>query len=107
MQKFKSHTSKLYEAIEDAARVRKSDQRRIVEREMKQEWGVDFGESKEGEDYLSEDFVTGARDSLDAIESEFEKHVDGFLKLLPLQTHVDTSFLSFRLETTFRQNVSA
>ena len=107
VQKFKSHTSKLYEAIEDAARVRKSDQRRIVEREMKQEWGVDFGESKEGEDYLSEDFVTGARDSLDAIESEFEKHVDGFLKLLPLQTHVDTSFLSFRLETTFRQNVSA
>ncbi|CAL6430657.1 predicted protein [Bathycoccus prasinos] len=103
VQKFKSHTFKLYEAIEDASRVRKSDQRRIVEREMNQQWGVDFGESKEGEDYLSEDFVTGAKESLDSIENEFQKHVDGFLKLLPLQTHVDTSFLSFRLEATFRQ----
>ena len=104
VQKFKSHTFKLYEAIEDAARVRKSDQRRIIEREMNQQWGVDFGESKEGEDYLSEDFVTGAKESLDAIEIEFEKHVNGFLKLLPLQTHVDTSFLSFRLEATFQQH---
>jgi gamma-tubulin complex component 3 len=103
VQKFKSHTFKLYEAIEDASRVRKSDQRRILEREMNQQGGVDFGESKEGEDYLSEDFVTGAKESLDSIENEFQKHVDGFLKLLPLQTHVDTSFLSFRLEATFRQ----
>ena len=75
--------------------MRKSDQRRIVEREIKQEWGVDFGESKEGEDYLSEDFVTGARDSLDAIESEFEKHADGFLKLLPCKRTLIRLFSRF------------
>ena len=98
IQNFKAHTSNLYNAMEDAAQVKKSDQRRIIEREMNEQWGVDFGESKDGENYLSEDFVVGARESLDGIEIGYEKSVDGFLKLLPLATHVDTSFLSFRLE---------
>ena len=38
------------------------------------------------------------REQLDAVGADYAKMLDGFLNLLPLQTHVDLKFLLFRLD---------
>ena len=38
------------------------------------------------------------RSQLDAVSADYAKMLDGFLNLLPLQTHVDLKFLLFRLD---------
>ena len=47
---------------------------------------------------LSEEFVEEMRSQLDAVSADYAKMLDGFLNLLPLQTHVDLKFLLFRLD---------
>ena len=45
-----------------------------------------------------QEFVDEMREQLDAISADYAKMLDGFLNLLPLQTHVDLKFLLFRLD---------
>ena len=47
---------------------------------------------------MSDEFVEEMRLQLDAVSADYAKMLDGFLNLLPLQTHVDLKFLLFRLD---------
>ena len=51
-----------------------------------------------GDGLLSLEFVSEMKSQLDAVGDDYAKMLDGFLNLLPLQSHVDLRFLLFRLD---------
>ena len=100
--RFRAFADRLYEVAKDAAMRRQLAQLRVEQREKSGErggWGTTPGEDPSGGDgLLSGDFVREMRSQLDALSDEYAKMLDGFLNLLPLQTHVDLRFLLFRLD---------
>ena len=77
--------------------IRELSRGRPCEEESK--WGSLPGEDAAGGDgLLSDEFVEEMRLQLDAVSADYAKMLDGFLNLLPLQTHVDLKFLLFRLD---------
>ena len=100
--RFRAFADRLYEVAKDAAMRRQLAQLRVEQREKTGEqggWGTVPGEDPSGGDgLLSGDFVREMRAQLDALSDEYAKMLDGFLNLLPLQTHVDLRFLLFRLD---------
>ena len=88
-----------FDVARDAAMRRQLAQLRVEQRAEESEWGSLPGEDAAGGDgLLSEEFVDEMRAQLDAISADYAKMLDGFLNLLPLQTHVDLKFLLFRLD---------
>ena len=100
--RFRAFADRLYEVAKDAAMRRQLAQLRVEQRARTGErggWGTVPGEDPSGGDgLLSCDFVREMRAQLDALSDEYAKMLDGFLNLLPLQTHVDLRFLLFRLD---------
>ena len=56
------------------------------------------GEDSTAEDFLDKDAVHDMKRRLSDLAALYSRQVDGFLNLLPLQTHVDVQFLLFRLD---------
>ena len=97
--RFRGFADRLYDVARDAAMRRQLAQLRVEQRAEESKWGSLPGEDAAGGDgLLSEDFVDEMRSQLDAISADYAKMLDGFLNLLPLQTHVDLKFLLFRLD---------
>ena len=100
--RFRAFADRLYEVAKDAAMRRQLAQLRVEQREKTGEQGggapVPGEDPSGGDGLLSGDFVREMRAQLDALSDEYAKMLDGFLNLLPLQTHVDLRFLLFRLD---------
>ena len=97
--RFRGFADRLYDVARDAAMRRQLAQLRVEQRAEESKWGSLPGEDAAGGDgLLSEEFVDEMREQLDAISADYAKMLDGFLNLLPLQTHVDLKFLLFRLD---------
>jgi len=97
--RFRGFADRLYDVARDAAMRRQLAQLRVEQRAEESKWGSLPGEDAAGGDgLLSEEFVDEMRTQLDAISADYAKMLDGFLNLLPLQTHVDLKFLLFRLD---------
>ena len=97
--RFSGFADRLYDVARDAAMRRQLAQLRVDQRAEESKWGSLPGEDAAGGDgLLSEEFVDEMRTQLDAISADYAKMLDGFLNLLPLQTHVDLKFLLFRLD---------
>jgi gamma-tubulin complex component 3 len=97
--RFRGFADRLYEVARDAAMRRQLAQLRVEQRAEESKWGSLPGEDAAGGDgLLSDEFVEEMRLQLDAVSADYAKMLDGFLNLLPLQTHVDLKFLLFRLD---------
>ena len=97
--RFRGYADRLYEVARDAAMRRQLAQLRVEQRAEESRWGSLPGEDAAGGDgLLSDEFVEEMRMQLDAVSVDYAKILDGFLNLLPLQTHVDLKFLLFRLD---------
>lgn len=97
--RFRGFADRLYDVARDAAMRRQLAQLRVEQRAEESKWGSLPGEDAAGGDgLLSEEFVEEMRSQLDAVSADYAKMLDGFLNLLPLQTHVDLKFLLFRLD---------
>jgi gamma-tubulin complex component 3 len=97
--RFRGFADRLYEVARDAAMRRQLAQLRVEQRANESKWGSLPGEDAAGGDgLLSDEFVEEMRLQLDAVSADYAKMLDGFLNLLPLQTHVDLKFLLFRLD---------
>ena len=99
--RFRGFADRLYEVARDAAMRRQLAQLRVEKRREAggNEWGTVPGEDAAGGDgLLSERFVDEMREQLDAVGRDYAETLDGFLNLLPLQTHADLKFLEFRLD---------
>ena len=97
--RFRGFADRLYEAARDATMRRQLAQLRVEQRAEESRWGSLPGEDAAGGDgLLSDDFVEEMKTQLDAVSADYAKMLDGFLNLLPLQTHVDLKFLLFRLD---------
>ncbi|CEF97652.1 Gamma tubulin complex protein 3 [Ostreococcus tauri] len=71
---------------------------RIAEREKNQQWGTYVGEESTSTDFIDKDELYATQGTLSRLRDDYSRALDGFLNLLPLQTHVDTQFLLFRLD---------
>ena len=71
---------------------------RIAQREKAQQWGTYVGEESTAADFIDKDEVYSTQRKLSDLRDDFARALDGFLNLLPLQTHVDVQFLLFRLD---------
>ena len=97
--RFRGFADRLYDVARDAAMRRQLARLRVEQRAEQATWGSLPGEDAAGGDgLLSEAFVSEMREQLDAVGADYAKMLDGFLNLLPLQTHVDLKFLLFRLD---------
>jgi gamma-tubulin complex component 3 len=105
--RFRGFADRLYEVAKDAAMRRQLARLRVEQRAREANpaqashggWGSLPGEDPSGGDgLLSSAFVSEMRTQLDALGDEYQKMLDGFLNLMPLQTHVDLRFLRFRLD---------
>lgn len=100
--RFRAFADRLYEVAKDAAMRRQLARLRVEKRAQSGGlggWGSVPGEDAAGGDgLLSLEFVSEMKSQLDAVGDDYAKMLDGFLNLLPLQSHVDLRFLLFRLD---------
>ena len=105
--RFRGFADRLYDVAKDAAMRRQLARLRVTQRlesasasaSAGTTWGSVPGEDAAGGDgLLSVEFVLEMKTQLDAVADDYAKMLDGFLNLLPLQTHVDLRFLRFRLD---------
>jgi len=98
MMSFREVAGDLFNLAADVVAKRAATRERIAEREKANQWGTYVGEDSTSGDFIDKDELDVARARLTALRDEYARALDGFLNLLPLQTHVDARFLLFRLD---------
>ena len=98
MMTFREFADELYDLATEVVAKKAAARARIAEREKNQQWGTMVGEDSTAEDFLDKDAVHDMKRRLSDLAALYSRQVDGFLNLLPLQTHVDVQFLLFRLD---------
>lgn len=98
MMSFREVAGDLFNLAADVVAKRAATRERIAEREKANQWGTYVGEDSTSGDFIDKDELGVAQARLATLRDEYARALDGFLNLLPLQTHVDARFLLFRLD---------
>ena len=98
MMSFREVAADLFDMAADVVAKKAATRERIAEREKNKQWGTYVGEESNASDFIDKDEVAVAQSRLANLRDDYARALDGFLNLLPLQTHVDTQFLLFRLD---------
>lgn len=98
MMSFREVAGDLFNLAADVVAKRAATRERIAEREKANQWGTYVGEDSTSGDFIDKDELGVAQERLATLRDEYARALDGFLNLLPLQTHVDARFLLFRLD---------
>ena len=98
MMSFREVAGDLFNLAADVVAKRAATRERIAEREKANQWGTYVGEDSTSGDFIDKDELDVAQARLATLRDEYARALDGFLNLLPLQTHVDARFLLFRLD---------
>ena len=98
MLTFREVAGDLFDMAADVVAKKAATRARIVERESNKQWGTYLGEDSTDNDFINQDAALELRQRLGDLRDDYVRALDGFLNLLPLQTHVDTQFLLFRLD---------
>ena len=98
MMSFREVAGDLFNLSADVVAKREATRERIAEREKANQWGTYVGEDSTSGDFIDKDELGVAQARLATLRDEYARALDGFLNLLPLQTHVDARFLLFRLD---------
>ena len=98
MLTFREVAGDLFDMAADVVAKKAATRARIAERESNKQWGTYLGEDSTDNDFINQDAAIELRQRLGDLRDDYVRALDGFLNLLPLQTHVDTQFLLFRLD---------
>ena len=98
MLTFREVAGDLFDMAADVVAKKAATRARIAERESNKQWGTYLGEDSTNNDFINQDAALELRQRLGKLRDDYVRALDGFLNLLPLQTHVDTQFLLFRLD---------
>jgi len=98
MLTFREVAGDLFDMAADVVAQKAATRARIAERESNKQWGTYLGEDSTDNDFINQDAAIELRQRLGDLRDDYVRALDGFLNLLPLQTHVDTQFLLFRLD---------
>ena len=98
MMAFRDFADELYDMATEVVAKKAAARARIAEREKQQQWGTMVGEESTAEDFLDKDAVNDMKRRIGDLTALYSRQLDGFLNLLPLQSHVDMQFLLFRLD---------
>ena len=98
MLTFREVAGDLFDMAADVVAKKAATRARIAERESNKQWGTYLGEDSTDNDFINQDAALELRQRLGDLRDDYVRALDGFLNLLPLQTHVDTQFLLFRLD---------
>lgn len=95
---FQAVAQSVFDIAAEIVEKKAATRERIAQREKAQQWGTYVGEESTAADFIDKDEVYSTQRKLSDLRDDFARALDGFLNLLPLQTHVDAQFLLFRLD---------